>query len=353
MFKLFQLTNYDYILMTCICVCLQLVKQVFGVFGALSVHALEDDDNTGTSGAWMLLVQLLSSLQLFANALPAALKPRARELVQPAQLVAVIQARALGRTYSLQQQCEIGPVAATAAGGDSAEQRRCIALVAQLGPFADDAVTAELHNALRKRRDCNGDPASEIEIEPGHGDVESSESKKRKFAVPTSAASAAPGVGEQSVSHDAACPATVLTADYLDSLVTRRAADGLLQSVPVLQLRSDDVVAGAQVVLLVLSDSFMQNIVNDDYQGSVAVSHSGGGLVVSKTVGAVLREDHTSPAADSMVYVRTPSGDGREGDEHDGFSYTANSGDAAIPVPRYELHFMSASSDSETQSDAI
>lgn len=55
---------------------------------------------------WQGLVRMLSSLQQFANSLPVPLKPRARELVDPA-LVGVIQARALGRTFSLAQRCDV------------------------------------------------------------------------------------------------------------------------------------------------------------------------------------------------------------------------------------------------------
>lgn len=55
---------------------------------------------------WKYWTIFLASLQQFANALPAPLKPRARELV-PSHLVPLIQSRALGRTYSLEQQAEI------------------------------------------------------------------------------------------------------------------------------------------------------------------------------------------------------------------------------------------------------
>jgi hypothetical protein len=52
------------------------------------------------------MVVLLRSLQGFANALPAPLRPRARELVAP-ELAPVIQARSLGRTYSTGLQADV------------------------------------------------------------------------------------------------------------------------------------------------------------------------------------------------------------------------------------------------------
>jgi len=60
----------------------------------------------GEPRGWQGLVRMLSSLQQFANSLPVPLKSRARELVDPA-LVGVIQARALGRTFSLMQHCDV------------------------------------------------------------------------------------------------------------------------------------------------------------------------------------------------------------------------------------------------------
>ena len=73
---------------------------------------------------WQELVRMLASLQRFANSLPGPLKPRARELVDPA-LVSVIQARALGRTFSLSLRRDISDEVIT---DRSLAQALCIGL---------------------------------------------------------------------------------------------------------------------------------------------------------------------------------------------------------------------------------
>jgi len=73
---------------------------------------------------WQELVCMLASLQRFANSLPVPLKPRARELVDPA-LVSVIQARALGRTFSLTQRRDVSDEVVT---DRSVAQALCIGL---------------------------------------------------------------------------------------------------------------------------------------------------------------------------------------------------------------------------------
>ena len=80
-------------------------------------------------GGWQSLVRMLTSLQQFANSLPAPLKPRARELVDPG-LVAVIQARALGRTFSQRQRCDVL---------NSTEEDRAVAKELRLGMHASRA----------------------------------------------------------------------------------------------------------------------------------------------------------------------------------------------------------------------
>eukprot|EP01032_Pedospumella_encystans_P013784 gene13784-15855_t len=76
------------------------------------------------SYGWQELVRMLASLQRFANSLPGPLKPRARELVDPA-LVSVIQARALGRTFSLTLRRDISDEVVT---DRSLAQALCIGL---------------------------------------------------------------------------------------------------------------------------------------------------------------------------------------------------------------------------------
>lgn len=82
---------------------LQVVKEVYAIWHRVCGISMQLHS---TQGGWQDLVRMLSSLQQFANSLPAPLKPRARELVDPA-LVGVIQARALGRTFSMAQRCDV------------------------------------------------------------------------------------------------------------------------------------------------------------------------------------------------------------------------------------------------------
>lgn len=114
------------------------------------------------SYGWQELVHMLASLQRFANSLPGPLKPRARELVDPA-LVSVIQARALGRTFSLTLRRDISDEVIT---DRSLAQALCIGLHDVTVSHLLDSDTAESDRQDDRERPRSGEhrngPTAEI-----------------------------------------------------------------------------------------------------------------------------------------------------------------------------------------------
>jgi hypothetical protein len=136
---------FQLLLLSIDCAVLQGVKSIYLTWGRIIPQMQALCAEIACPAAATYTVTLLTSLQQFANALPAAMKTRARELVIP-ELVPVIHARAQGRTYSLRQQAEVALTAEDTCGVWAALQN---AAAASDHPGARQSVLGKRHRNTR------------------------------------------------------------------------------------------------------------------------------------------------------------------------------------------------------------